>query len=101
VVRPIINSEIIPYTSTTFYFFKNLIKYQGYTRGGTQIQQFESVGKRKFAYNNKVSLVHKSNIYVTTIATNSAGLIGVAHSPPILVDLTEPDITEVNDGSGK
>jgi len=56
---------------------------------------------RKFAYNSKVTLVHMSNISVTAIATNSAGLIGVAHSPPILVDLTEPDITEVNDGHGK
>ena len=72
----------------------------GYTAGGTQIQPFRSVGLMNFAFNNNVTLVHNTYVYVTTIATNAAGLKGVSYSDPILVDLTPPDIKFVNDGTG-
>nr|XP_034314147.1 uncharacterized protein LOC105348718 isoform X1 [Crassostrea gigas] len=70
----------------------------GYTRGGTQLQNFQSVGLSNFAYNAMVSLTHNSYIYVTAIAKNSAGLQGVSYSDKILVDLTPPNIEEVLDG---
>ncbi|CAG2233139.1 unnamed protein product [Mytilus edulis] len=72
----------------------------GYAEGGTQIQPFRSAGLMNFAFNNKVTLVHNTYIYVTAIATNAAGLRGVSYSDPILVDLTPPDIKYVNDGAG-
>ncbi|CAC5386461.1 unnamed protein product [Mytilus coruscus] len=72
----------------------------GYAEGGTQIQPFRSVGLMNFAFNNNVTLVHNTFIYVTAIATNAAGLRGVSFSNPILVDLTPPNIRFVNDGAG-
>ncbi|XP_076085327.1 uncharacterized protein LOC143056126 [Mytilus galloprovincialis] len=72
----------------------------GYSEGGTQIQPFRSVGLMNFAVNNNVTLVHNTYIYVTTIATNAAGLRGVSFSDPILVDLTPPEFEFVNDGAG-
>ncbi|KAK3101903.1 hypothetical protein FSP39_007221, partial [Pinctada imbricata] len=70
----------------------------GYTPGGTQLQGFESVGKSNFAYNSSVVLVHNSSIYVTVVASNTAGLQNVAYSTPILVDLTGPSFSGVYDG---
>lgn len=77
-----------------------LVILVGYTRGGTQVQGFKSAGKQNFAHNNNVTLVHESKVYVTVVARNSASLQGVAYSVPFLVDLTHPDIAEVNDGIG-
>nr|XP_034301655.1 uncharacterized protein LOC105322112 [Crassostrea gigas] len=70
----------------------------GYTQGGTQLQGFESVGLSNFAFNSKVTLVHNSFIYVTALATNAAGLQGIAYSSKILVDLTPPHFVGVYDG---
>ncbi|XP_052067298.1 uncharacterized protein LOC127706680 [Mytilus californianus] len=72
----------------------------GYAEGGTQIQPFRSAGLMNFGYNNNVTLVHNTFIYVTAIATNAAGLRGISYSDPILVDLTPPDIKYINDGRG-
>ncbi|XP_069133969.1 uncharacterized protein [Argopecten irradians] len=72
----------------------------GYKKGGTQVQDFRSVGQQRFAYNNTLTLVHKSEVYITVVATSTSGLQGVAYSSPILIDLTPPDIVTVNDGSG-
>ena len=74
--------------------------FVGYVAGGTQIQPFRSAGLMNFGYNNNVTLVHNTYIYVTTVATNAAGLRGVAYSDPILVDLTPPNIQFVYDGQG-
>ncbi|CAC5386468.1 unnamed protein product [Mytilus coruscus] len=78
----------------------NLVYVVGYSEGGTQIQPFRSVGLMNFAFNNNVTLVHNTYIYVTAIATNAAELRGVSYSDPILVDLTPPDIKYVYDGAG-
>lgn len=75
-----------------------LVSVTGYTQGGTQLQGFESVGLSNFAFNSKVTLVHNSFIYVTALATNAAGLQGVAYSSKILVDLTPPQFVGVYDG---
>ncbi|XP_076117799.1 uncharacterized protein LOC143085385 [Mytilus galloprovincialis] len=72
----------------------------GYASGGTQIQPFRSVGLMNFGFNNNVTLVHNTYIYITAIATNGADLRGISYSDPILVDLTPPDIKFVNDGLG-
>ncbi|CAG2188627.1 unnamed protein product [Mytilus edulis] len=65
----------------------------GYASGGTQIQPFRSVGLMNFGFNNNVTLVHNTYIYITAIATNGADLRGISYSDPILVDLTPPDIS--------
>ncbi|KAK3100189.1 hypothetical protein FSP39_015958 [Pinctada imbricata] len=70
----------------------------GYSQGGTQIQGFESVGRSNYAYNSSVVLVHNSIVYITVIASNTAGLQNVAYSNPILVDLTAPVFSGVYDG---
>lgn len=70
----------------------------GYTKGGTQLQNFQSVGLSNFAYNSLVTLTHNSYIYITTVAKNSAGFEGTSYSDKILVDLTPPIIEEVLDG---
>ena len=82
------------------FFFKTffLILISGYTRGGTQLQNFQSVGLSNFAFNSIVTLTHNSYIYITAIAKNSAGLQGISYSEKILVDLTPPYIEEVLDG---
>ena len=54
-----------------------------------------------FGFNTNVTLVHNTFIYITAIATNAAGLKGVAFSDPLLVDLTPPDIKYVYDGQGQ
>ena len=84
------------YTDLNF----NFVYAVGYAEGGTQIQPFRSVGLLNFAFNNNVTLVHNTFIYVTAIATNAAGLRGVSFSDPILVDLTPPDIKYIYDGRG-
>ncbi|XP_062616047.1 uncharacterized protein LOC134277752 [Saccostrea cucullata] len=70
----------------------------GYTKGGTQLQGFKSVGISNFAYNTNVTLVHKTYIHVTAVAFNTAGLQGISYSKPVIVDLTPPVIRSVNDG---
>lgn len=76
-----------------FYSF-----FAGYTKGGTQIQGFNSAGLNNFAYNANVTLVHNTFVHVTAVASNVAGLQGISYSEPILVDLTPPDIVHVFDG---
>ncbi|XP_078334035.1 uncharacterized protein LOC111124258 [Crassostrea virginica] len=70
----------------------------GYTRGGTQLQNFQSVGLSNFAFNSDVTLIHNSHIFVTVIAKNSAGLWGISYSENVLVDVSPPIIEEVLDG---
>ena len=44
-----------------------------------------------FGFNDNITLVHNTYIYVMAIATNAAGLRGISYSDPILVDLTPPN----------
>nr|XP_022306198.1 uncharacterized protein LOC111112738 [Crassostrea virginica] len=57
----------------------------GYTRGGTQLQNFQSAGLSNFAFNSSVTLTHNSYIYVTAVAKNSVGLQGISYSENLLV----------------
>lgn len=70
----------------------------GYTKGGTQIQQFTSTGVQNFGYNYNVTLIHNTFVHVTVIASNAAELIEISYSKPVLMDLTPPDIVYVYDG---
>lgn len=73
----------------------------GFSLGGIQIQNFESTGLLPFGSKNDVNLVHNASVYFTAIATNAVGKTAVSYSDKILVDLTPPLITEVNDGRGR
>jgi hypothetical protein len=77
----------------------NLI-FVGFSLGGIQIQNFESTGLLPFGSKSNVNLVHNASVYFTAMATNAVGKTAVSYSDRILVDLTPPLITEVNDGRG-
>ncbi|XP_061176007.1 uncharacterized protein LOC133184958 [Saccostrea echinata] len=70
----------------------------GYTKGGTQLQDFTSVGLSNFGINANVTLIHNTYVHVTVVASNAVGLLGISYSVPVLVDLTSPVIVTVNDG---
>ncbi|KAK3612504.1 hypothetical protein CHS0354_024474, partial [Potamilus streckersoni] len=72
----------------------------GYVVGGTQLQDFHSVGLRTFAYNRTLKLTQNSKVHVTVVATNAAGLKTVSYSEPITVDFTPPVLNVVRDGKG-
>ena len=69
----------------------------GSVRGGTQLQEFTSVGDRPHASNTKLILTHVSQVFVTVAARNRAGLVGVAYSKPVIVDFTPPEILFVRE----
>ncbi|XP_066263995.1 uncharacterized protein [Branchiostoma lanceolatum] len=71
----------------------------GTVQGGTQLQAFRSVGTSDQAINSDLTLTQGSNVYVTVVAVNSAGLRSVVHSQPAMVDKTPPVISFVRDGS--
>ncbi|XP_061193435.1 uncharacterized protein LOC133201664 [Saccostrea echinata] len=70
----------------------------GYTKGGIQLQSFESTGLNNFGINTNVTLIHNTVIHITAVASNMAGLDGLSYSAPVLVDLTPPEIVHVYDG---
>ncbi|KAI8487523.1 hypothetical protein Bbelb_347570 [Branchiostoma belcheri] len=73
----------------------------GTVRGGTQLQEFKTVGRNTHAHNEDVRLNHGSFVHVTVVAENEAALRSVVHSDPILVDLTPPVISSMKDGSAE
>ncbi|KAK3589056.1 hypothetical protein CHS0354_008706 [Potamilus streckersoni] len=72
----------------------------GNTEGGTQLQNFQSVGTETFAFTSSLHLTHNSKVHITVVATNAAGLKTVSYSDPIIIDLTQPVFDYVNDGKG-
>ncbi|CAH1259452.1 Hypp2286 [Branchiostoma lanceolatum] len=70
----------------------------GTVRGGTQLQDFKTVGRNTHAQNEDARLNHGSFVHVTVVAENEAALRSVAYSDPILVDLTPPVISVIKDG---
>eukprot|EP00058_Branchiostoma_floridae_P024936 XP_002610426.1 hypothetical protein BRAFLDRAFT_85564 [Branchiostoma floridae] len=71
----------------------------GTVRGGTQLQDFKTVGRNTYAHNEDVRLSHGSFVHVTVVAENEAALRSVVYSDPIQVDLTPPVISWIKDGS--
>ncbi|XP_071798435.1 uncharacterized protein [Asterias amurensis] len=73
----------------------------GTCSGGTQLQNFKSVGTQTDAINTELKMSHGSHIYVTVTSKNAAELTSVVTSDPILVDMTAPIIHSVLDGPGE
>ena len=70
----------------------------GTCSGGTQLQNFKSVGTQTDAINTELKMSHGSHIYVTVTSKNAAELTSVVTSEPILIDMTAPIIHSVLDG---
>ena len=68
--------------------------------GGTQVQEFQSVGQQTHGFTSGLALTHNTEIYITVVAMNAAGLSSVSISEAIMVDKTPPVITDLNDGQG-
>lgn len=73
----------------------------GTVEGGTQLQGYRDVGMLTHASNASLSLSHNTKVYVTVMATNAAGLHSVTSSQPVLIDITPPELSRINDGLGK
>ncbi|XP_076075242.1 uncharacterized protein LOC143046127 [Mytilus galloprovincialis] len=72
----------------------------GYTKGNEEMQRFQSVGANNFAYNYNLTLPHASQVFVTVVAKNSAGLRYAAYSSGLNIDQTPPVIDKIHDGAG-
>ncbi|XP_063408922.1 uncharacterized protein LOC134692402 [Mytilus trossulus] len=72
----------------------------GYKEGSTEIQRYTSVGLNTFANNNNITLAHTSQVHITVVSINGAGLSSVATAETLFIDLTPPDIEFVYDGIG-
>ncbi|WAR05722.1 hypothetical protein MAR_021091 [Mya arenaria] len=70
----------------------------GTVRGGTQLQEYTSVGRNEFASSNTIQLQHNTVVFVSIMAVNGAGLRTVSHSEQIYIDLTPPEFEYVYDG---
>lgn len=73
----------------------------GYTKGNEEMQRFQSVGTNNFAYNYNLTLPHASQVFVTVVAINAAGLRSAAYSSGLNIDQTSPVIDKIRDGAGK
>ncbi|XP_072048762.1 uncharacterized protein [Amphiura filiformis] len=71
----------------------------GLVRGGTQLQEFKSVGTNSHAINSDLTLTHGSKVVVSVVAKNAVHLQTVAYSEPVVIDLTPPVITFINVGT--
>ncbi|CAC5375361.1 unnamed protein product [Mytilus coruscus] len=72
----------------------------GYTKGNEEMQRFQIVGTNNFAYNYNLALPHASQVFVTVIAKNAAGLRSAAYSSGLNIDQTPPVIDQIHDGAG-
>ncbi|GFS26886.1 hypothetical protein ElyMa_005229600 [Elysia marginata] len=72
----------------------------GTVPGGTQLQNFVSVGKLNHGVVGDLALTHNATVYVTVVATNMAGLTTKVELNPVVVDMTGPEILDLHDGTG-
>ena len=63
-----------------------------YFAGGTQLKSFSSVGKQPYGYADGLVVNQGSNVSVTVVAENAAGLQSVTYSDVITVDLSPPEL---------
>ena len=70
-------------------------------RGGTQLQDYVSVGTKPYGTNTELSLLHGSTVVVTVMATNAVGLTSLFYSNATTIDLSPPIMYYVNDGFGQ
>ncbi len=79
---------------TSFYLFSSGTAY-----GGTQLQDFMSIGDKTNTYATDLSLANVAHVFVTVVARNKAGLTGIAYSKSTAVDFTPPEILFVREMS--
>ena len=60
--------------------------------GGVQLQNFRSVGWQTHARADALLLQHGTEVHVTVVAENAAGLRTTIYSDPLTVDLTPPEL---------
>ena len=60
--------------------------------GGVQLQNFRSVGRQIHARAVTLRLQHGTEVHVTVVAENAAGLRTAIYSDPLTVDLTPPEL---------
>ena len=60
--------------------------------GGTQILPFSSIGHQTDTRTEMLHIHHSTQVHVTIVSENAAGLISILYSDPVIVDLTPPDI---------
>lgn len=70
----------------------------GTVRGGTQLQPYYSIGPASEA-RAEVRLTHGSDVHVSVLAVNGAGLRRLFYSSPTTIDLTPPQFHFVHDGN--
>ncbi|XP_055958950.1 uncharacterized protein LOC126830718 isoform X3 [Patella vulgata] len=70
----------------------------GTVKGGNQIRSFTNVGRNQQVTASGLQLAHNTLLYLTVMSTNGAGLTTVSQSESIVVDMTPPIISEINDG---
>ncbi|XP_070572874.1 uncharacterized protein [Ptychodera flava] len=70
----------------------------GTVKGGTQLQDFRSVGRSTQVFIDDLLLTSGLPIYITVVAKNAADLTAVFYSEPIMVDITPPQLCCVGDG---
>jgi hypothetical protein len=67
----------------------------GTVQGGQQLQTFQSVGMASHAVNRDVDVRHGTEVFVTIVAINNAGLASKFQLAPLLVDFTPPEIAPI------
>ncbi|GFO45401.1 hypothetical protein PoB_007190600 [Plakobranchus ocellatus] len=72
----------------------------GTVPGGTQLQNFVSVGKLNHGVAANLALTHNATVHVTVVATNQAGLTTKVELNQVIVDMTGPEIIDLHDGAG-
>jgi len=71
----------------------------GTVKGGTQLQPFTNIGRCSSGFTSSLKLHHNTEVHVTVVAVNGAGLRTVSHSQPVYVDLTPPEFEYLYDGT--
>ena len=63
-----------------------------YVAGGVQLHNFRSLGRQTHARADALLLQHGTEVHVTVVAENAAGLTTAIYSDPRTVDLTPPQL---------
>ena len=63
-----------------------------YVAGGVQLQNFRSLGRQTHARADALLLQHGTELHVTVVAENAAGLKTVIYSDARTIDLTAPQL---------
>ena len=63
-----------------------------FVAGGVQLQNFRSLGRQTHARADALLLQHGTEVHVSVVAENAAGLMTAIYSDPRTVDLTPPQL---------